>query len=483
MGIYDLLKEYCKSDYYAFHMPGHKRNENIDDAKYGFNIDITEIEEFDNLHRAKGIIKDSMDNAARFFGTDRTYFLVNGSSCGVLAAISAVCCKGDKIIVGRNSHKAVYNGVFLNELEVEYFYPDYFDDAGINGGYDSEKLEEIFQKNSNAKAVVITSPTYNGVVSEIEKIAEVTHKYNAVLIVDEAHGAHFGISKKCPTPAYSLGADVVIESLHKTLPAFTQTALLHIIGNRVDTEEIEKYLAIFQTSSPSYVFMANIDKCIRDLQKCGEKRFDNLYAMIYELRRYIKKCSNIKIIGDECIGSCGIFDLDESKIVIYDGSDTVDGRWIYDELRNKYHLQMEMAAGNYVLGITTIGDEKSGFERLKTALIEIDQKIHEIKLNKSNCRKEISVQKQKFKLIKNIAEKSIYEAENCEKNEVQFKKSLNRISGEYIYLYPPGIPLIVPGEIMSKQLIRQCENYKSIGFELCGMRDDSGKFLEVVNEG
>ena len=176
----------------------------------------------------------------------RTWFLVNGSSCGILAAISAVTNIGDKIIIGRNCHKAVYNCAKLRNLDVEYVYPSYIAKYGINGGYNKGEIENILKKNRDVKAVVLTSPTYDGIVSDIEEIARVVHKYNTVLIVDEAHGAHFGISEKIPVPAYKLGADLVIESTHKTLPAMTQTALLHLKGDRIDAGKVQEMLSIFQ---------------------------------------------------------------------------------------------------------------------------------------------------------------------------------------------------------------------------------------------
>ena len=216
-----------------------------------------------------------MKNASDFFETYRTWFLVNGSSCGILAAISAVTNIGDKIIIGRNCHKAVYNCAKLRNLDVEYVYPSYIAKYGINGGYNKGEIENILKKNRDVKAVVLTSPTYDGIVSDIEEIARVVHKYNTVLIVDEAHGAHFGISEKLPVPAYKLGADLVIESTHKTLPAMTQTALLHLKSDRIDAGKVQEMLSIYETSSPSYVLMCSIDKCIREIQKNGHKDMMN----------------------------------------------------------------------------------------------------------------------------------------------------------------------------------------------------------------
>ena len=226
--LYDKLKEYSKSDFYPFHMPGHKRNVNLIKEQYGIDIDITEIDGFDMLYEADDVLKDAMERAKKFWGTEKTYFLVNGSTVGILTAMHSCLTQGDRIIIGRNCHKAVYNASELLKLNNTYLYPKYIPKYGINGGYSAKELENLFEKNSNIKAVVITSPTYDGIVSDIKTLADITHKNGAVLIVDEAHGAHFGISDKFPKPAYDMGADLVIESMHKTLPTFTQTALLHL---------------------------------------------------------------------------------------------------------------------------------------------------------------------------------------------------------------------------------------------------------------
>ena len=224
--LYRKLIEYAGSDYYPFHMPGHKRNINEGVCPYAY--DITEIEGFDNLHEPMGILRLAMEEAAAFYESDKTYFLVNGSTCGLLSAICALTAKEDKVLVARNCHKAVYNALFLHELMPVYIYPEYIEAWGISGGISPYKLAYLLEEHKEIRVVVITSPTYEGVVSDIEKIAAIVHEKQRILIVDEAHGAHFGMHGELPRPALSKGADVVIQSLHKTLPALTQTALLHV---------------------------------------------------------------------------------------------------------------------------------------------------------------------------------------------------------------------------------------------------------------
>ena len=462
--LYDKLKEYSKSDFYPFHMPGHKRNVKLIKEQYGIDIDITEIDGFDMLYEADDVLKDAMERAKKFLGTEKTYFLVNGSTVGILTAMHSCLTQGDRIIIGRNCHKAVYNASELLKLNNTYLYPKYIPKYGINGGYSAKELENLFEKNSNIKAVVITSPTYDGIVSDIKTLADITHKNGAVLIVDEAHGAHFGISDKFPKPAYDMGADLVIESMHKTLPTFTQTALLHLSKEgkkRVDEKKIKHFWSIFQTSSPSYVFMANMDKCISFLDKNWNEIYEKFSNDIEEFRKKCDKLHDIHIPGKELIGTNEVFDVDLSKLII---NSSMGGKPMNDILRKKFHLEMEMEAAKYVLAITTFCDNKEGFDRLYKALDYIDAELKKI-TNKSEIKK---IKNTNFELVRNIQEMSISNAVNSNTKLVDIENAINKVSAEYLYLYPPGIPLIVPGEVVDVKLVEQIKEYKNRNYEIVG---------------
>ena len=462
--LYDKLKEYSKSDFYPFHMPGHKRNVKLIKEQYGIDIDITEIDGFGMLYEADDVLKDAMERAKKFWGTEKTYFLVNGSTVGILTAMHSCLTQGDRIIIGRNCHKAVYNASELLKLNNTYLYPKYIPKYGINGGYSAKELENLFEKNSNIKAVVITSPTYDGIVSDIKTVADITHKNGAVLIVDEAHGAHFGISDKFPKPAYDMGADLVIESMHKTLPTFTQTALLHLSKEgkkRVDEKKIKHFWSIFQTSSPSYVFMANMDKCISFLDKNGNEIYEKFSNDIEEFRKKCDKLHDIHIPGKELIGTNEVFDVDLSKLII---NSSMGGKPMNDILRKKFHLEMEMEAAKYVLAITTFCDNKEGFDRLYKALDYIDAELKKI-TNKSEIKK---IKNTNFELVRNIQEMSISNAVNSNTKLVDIENAINKVSAEYLYLYPPGIPLIVPGEVVDVKLVEQIKEYKNRNYEIVG---------------
>ena len=470
--LIDRLKEYSRSDFYPFHMPGHKRQiENGVGAEFPapFSIDITEIDGFDNLHHAEGILRESMEWAASVYGADKTYYLINGSSCGILSAISGCVVAGGKILVSRNCHKSVYNGIFLNHLESEYIYPQFIDNFGITGGLSANDVDNLLARYPEIQAVLVVSPTYEGIVSDIAAIADAAHRHNVPLIVDEAHGAHFPFGKELPVSALELGADVVIQSVHKTLPSMTQTALLHIKDGLVDADMIERYLHIYQSSSPSYVLMASIERCIEWMDTEGRDRMEEYLSMLREARKKLKGMKYLKLLDRELIGSGDIYDLDITKIVISTRGTSIDGAKLDEVLRRNYHLEMEMCGPESVVALTSLMDTKEGLDRLTDALIEVDAGLAEGEIRDSV----LCPVYPKIKL-------KIAHALNTPGEPVKWKDAAGRVSAEFVYIYPPGIPLIAPGEILEEDLINKIIDYKKKGLSVQGLRDESLNTVRVV---
>ena len=260
--LYKKLESYGRSDFYPFHMPGHKRNPLAVDGDFPVERDITEINGFDNLHHAEDLLKRAQEDVARLYGVPESFYSINGSSGAILAAVSAAVGKGGQILIARNCHKAVYHAIYLRDLGATYIYPHEDPRLGINGGISPSRVEMYLAENPEIEAVLITSPTYDGIVSDVARIAEVVHNHGIPLIVDEAHGAHFHFSDYFPVSAAELGADVVINSVHKTLPCLTQTGVIHLCSDRVSREKLIRFLGIYQSSSPSYVLMSSIDACM-----------------------------------------------------------------------------------------------------------------------------------------------------------------------------------------------------------------------------
>lgn len=457
----ERLKELAKSNIYPFHMPGHKRAEL--DFPDIYSIDITEIEGFDNLHHAEGILWEAQHRAAQLYGAKRTYYLVNGSTCGILAAVSAAVPRGGRILIARNSHKAVYNAVFLRQLSAEYVYP-LDTSSGIQGQITPEQVERKLAESPDIKALVITSPTYDGIVSDIAGIAEVVHRFKIPLIVDEAHGAHFGFHPAFPENAVRLGADAVIMSVHKTLPAFTQTALLHLCSDRIDDTEIDRFLGIYETSSPSYVLMAGIERSLAIVEKQGQQLFACYAAMLEEFRKSVCDLRRLWIPGKEDFPREEAWDFDPGKILIMSRSE-MNGQQLQERLFRDYGLQMEMAGGSYVLAMTSFMDRQEGFERLSHALHEIDAGLTK-DAEKSFTPREIYRQPEKVM--------ETYEAQEAAHRRVPFLNAVGQVSADTIFLYPPGIPILVPGERLDEQMAESICRCLELGLDVEGLSENGG---------
>ena len=483
--LYTKLKKLENSDGYAFHMPGHKRNKDLTDADLPYGIDITEIDGFDDLHHAEGILKESQQRAAEIWHAAETHYLINGSTVGIISAILGCTHRGDRILMARNCHKSVYNAAFLNGLLPVYIYPQLLSsgekgEGDINGPITVSQIERALDEYSDIKAVVITSPTYDGVISDIHAIAECVHRKRIPLILDEAHGAHFGFHPYFPENGNDMGADIVIHSLHKTLPSLTQTALLHMNGTIADRDRVRMYLDILQSSSPSYVLMASIDECVRLLEEKREEIFCRYVDMLQETRKQLKSMEHLALWEYP--------DYDRSKLLISTAGciknkkeiKKYTGKQLYYDLKEKYLLQFEMCAPDYVIGMTAPGDTVNGMGRLVKALKEIDSELAREKDNAINYAKcgNDGILPGENEQVYSIEEMNKFHKKMKKRN---FEMCAGCVSAEYAYIYPPGIPLIVPGERISESTVEQIMKYQKTGFDIRGTREKGN--IEVLDNG
>ena len=474
--LYRALEIYSQEDYYPFHMPGHKRNPDTVNTDLPFDRDITEIDGFDNLHHPEGILKKAQETAASVYDTKECYYSVNGSTAALLAAVSATVPRNGQILVARNCHKAVYHALYLRNLIPTYVYPQMDPKWWINGGISSDKVERALAENPEIKAVLLTSPTYDGVVSDIEKIAEIVHRYEIPLIVDEAHGAHFHFSNYFPTSAAELGADLVIQSFHKTLPSMTQTAVLHNCSDRVDSRLIRRFMGIYQSSSPSYILMASMDACMEKMSSDGNEMFREFTKILEKARRRLSECKYIRLVSPE-IGTAGVFDYDRSKLLFSTRYASMTGSELAQILLEKYHIPVEMETEHYVLALAAVGDSGEGFERLCQAIEEINQEEAQKKKEKRETE-EPKAGRTAYTSLSQFM--SITEAMESKSEIRKLEESVGRISAEFGYLYPPGIPLIVPGEQITGQFIRNMRIYMEEGLYLQGLEDYTNETIRVV---
>ena len=464
--IEQKLKALAQSDVYPFHMPGHKRQLS---GFFPYELDITEIEGFDNLHHAKGLLFEAQQYAAQMYQSRKAYYLVNGSTCGILAAISAATTKGGRVLVARNCHKAVYNAIYLRGLKAEYVYPvaTHYE---IQGQIQAADVERKLVEKPDIQAIVITSPTYDGLVSDVRAIADLAHAHGIPLIVDEAHGAHFGLDEAFPDNATVLGADAVIMSVHKTLPAPTQTALLHLCSDRINVTKMEKFLGIYETSSPSYVLMAGIEESLRLADEAKGVQMKEYVRRLQIFREKMRRLTILRVPDRADFTGEEAYAYDIGKLLLVTNG-AIPGKVLQEKLLKQYGLQMEMSSGNYVLAMTSFMDTEEGLERLADALLEIDAT-----LTVTDQREMFSPEKI-YRQPKKAME--IDEVQDGESTSVAFSEAEGRICADYIYLYPPGIPVIVPGEVLDQQTLTVIETCQKMELDVEGL--PQAGHVHVVN--
>ena len=479
----ESLAAYADSDYYPFHMPGHKRRltEMLPDfpeaLQRAARLDITEIDGFDNLHDPEGILKDAEEKAAALYGADSCYYSVNGSTAGLLTAISAAVPEGGKLILARNCHKAVYHSIYLRRLTPVYLYPDIVPGTSLAGTLTKEQIEAALIQNPDASAVLLTSPTYDGITADIASIVETVHRFGKTLIVDAAHGAHFGFHPGFPKSPVALGADLTIVSLHKTMPCLTQTALLLQKGSRVSTERLRLFEGIYQTSSPSYLMMAAMDSCMDMVKKHGAGLWDSFFT---ERERFLERCSSLKrlqVLTDGTKWSWKMtsetgFLMDSGKILSETSKTCLTGKRFYDILLKQYHLQMEMAAGNYVTAIMTCCDTADGWQRLWDALKEIDDFCVATDEPVQENRKLLA-----YPVLKQQI--SLTDALDAPKAQVPLTEAAGQTAGAFINLYPPGIPIVAPGEQITQEAVDVITRYRQMNLPVQGVDHDAITILKL----
>ncbi len=438
-GLTQNLEDYVRGDTIPFHMPGHKRNMREFPwlASLGGKMDITEIFGFDNLNEPEDFFEEAQCRAAKLWGAQKSRLLVNGSTGGILAAVRGVLKPGESALVARNCHKSVYHAMEICGASLHYIFPAWIDEPGIWGEVTAESVELALEKNSQIRLLVITSPTYEGICSDIASIAQVCRKKNVVFLVDEAHGAHLCFSG-FPVGAVKSGADLVVQSLHKTLPSLTQTAILHM--NREDlAEEVIRNVGMFQSSSPSYLLSASMEGCIRYLWEEGEKAFGRWNHL---LQQFYRECSGLeKLHVYQPEGKPER--KDPSKILITLSRCSANGTWLAEELRTKYHLEMEMSGADYVLAMTGMGETKENLVRLREALYAIDGELKE----------ETSARISSPPMILPETICSLQQVREEERESLPREEAKGRICAEYVWAYPPGIPLLLPGERISRETL------------------------------
>ncbi|MCM1558579.1 MAG: aminotransferase class I/II-fold pyridoxal phosphate-dependent enzyme [Butyrivibrio sp.] len=480
--LFEKLACNGESNIYPCHMPGHKRNAWGELPTQLCRLDITEIEGFDNLHQPEGILLELQKKAAELYGAAESFYLINGSTGGILSAVSAALPAGGHILMARNCHKSAYHAAYLRNLEVSYLYPDVLEEYDIPEAVTPEQVSRGLEKAPGAEAVLVVSPTYEGRIADIAGISEIVHQRGIPLIVDEAHGAHLGLSREVHENSCRQGADLVIQSVHKTLPALTQTALLHVNGELTDRELLKRFLHIYQSSSPSYLLMASIDNALYYIEKEGERAFREFRTQYERMLERLSRCRVLKFLPADRERQ----DLGKLLISVKDAE--ITGRQLYDVLLDRYRIQTEMAAEDFVLAMFTVNDRQEGYERMTAALLEIDGSLKGRESRKS-LERHGSPEKQEGQESRKSLEGricpevpgtggcSLTAAWDRSKEEIPLEECTGRLAGEFVNLYPPGVPLLVPGEEITEELCRRIRNRLRQGLTVQGIRQQEGKYL------
>lgn len=462
----ELLK-YHKEENLILSMPGNKSGKGFlrDSLGKSFkealgDLDITEVDNLDNLHCPEGVIKDAQELLAKTYGVKKAYFLVNGSSCGNLASIFSSFNEGDEVLVERNCHKSIYNAITLRKLKVVYIEAVIDRNLGI---FLPPRKEEIFKALNNAKnpkGIILTNPNYFGIYYEIDEIIGELKEKGLKVIIDSAHGAHFGISKELPKSMAKLG-DYIVLSAHKTLPSLTQGAFLLVNS---EDDNIDFYIKAFMTTSPSYLIMASLDYARYYLDNYGEEDYDNLIKRAELWKKKINFLDKVNIISHIKIDKNYKIDKSRYLVTLKDG---YSGHKLLEYLKQK-KIQAEMSFSKGVVLILSTCNSNSDFEKLYYAIKELDMKI-------------ISSVEKNY-IYKNIVPKKAlepFEVVNLKYNKVPINESLGKISKNFIIPYPPGIPVVCPGEIITLEVKEIIDEYLRNKLTVIGIKDKNIEIIDI----
>lgn len=479
--LLDAIVDYTRERPTYFKIPGHRYEKGISPRWRQwtgdgiFQFDLTEAEGLDDLHCPEGVIKEAQELAAEIFHAKATYFLVNGTTCGNEAMVLTCAGEKEKIMVPRNAHKSVLMGLILSGADPVYLMPRFDEKTGLCGSIMPEDVEEGFKKHPDCKGVFLVSPTYYGVCSNIRKISEICHKNNAILMVDEAHGGHLYFGKKSmgtdklPQGAILQGADICAQSMHKVTGSLTQSSLLHVGSDRIDRGRLEANLHMVQSTSPSYLLMTSLDAARYELAMHGPQMLSRALELAENARSRINRIKGMHCYGKEIINE-NIYDLDTTRLVISASDLGITGFELADRLYEEYRVGLELADEKNVVAVVTYANEREDIQNLVDALEKIAQNTIQSQEN-----------------IKNFSMPSVPEsvlsprqAYFAPKKRISWENAKGKITGEALIPYPPGIPLVNPGEIITDEIWEYMEYYRREKLHFHGPSDKKLDIIQII---
>lgn len=481
--LFDAMVGLAESRKVSFHTPGHKSGKGISTRfrKFVgpkiFSIDLTTLDEVDSLQKPKGVIKEAQELAAKAYGADRSYFLVNGTSGGNHAMVMATCNPGDYVLVARNAHKSAIAGLILSGARPLFFHPAIDENLKLSLNATFDSVKSAIDRHPEAKALFLTSPNYYGICLDLERIIPYAHEKGLTVLVDEAHGPHLKFHQDLPVSAMEAGADLCVQSTHKIIGGMTQASMLHAKGSRVEPITLTNVLRFVQTTSPSYILMASLDLARMQMATEGEKLLEKAIRLAEEARGKINRipglvCFGKDIITNPLFSQMGGFDV--TKLTISVKELGVSGYRVSQILNNRYNIQVEMADPFHILVIVSIGDRRDDLNRLVDALKETSKEFY----GKNN---EYPMEKIGLPLFTNRSLISPREAFFSDHINILLKDAKEEISSEIVTVYPPGIPILVPGEVITGEVIEYLSMMLKLGAIVDGL-DDENKEIRIVKK-
>ncbi|WP_414417570.1 aminotransferase class I/II-fold pyridoxal phosphate-dependent enzyme [Synechococcus sp. R55.4] len=484
--LFEAIRHYCSLDKAPFHTPGHKQGRGIPAdlrtflGENVFRADLTELPEVDNLHDPDGVIREAQELAAAAYGADRSWFLVNGSTCGVETLVMAVCDPGDKILLPRNCHKSAIAGVILSGAVPAYIEPDFDPELGIAHGITPAGLEGALAEHPDAKGVLVVSPTYYGVCCDVQALASIAHAHGLPLLVDEAHGPHFGFHSELPISALEAGADLVVQSTHKVISGMTQASLLHLQGSRIDPNRVRNILQLLQSTSPSYVLMMSLDVARRQMALEGEALLGQALALADQARARLNRIPGLRCFGPERIGSTpGFFDFDRTRLTVTVTELGLFGFDAHDWVNDHFHVQPEMSTLHNVVFIVSIGNTQRDIDRLVESFAALSQHFQGSRPSRAAMEKMQRLAQLPRPCLP-PQRLSPREAFFAPIQRVPFQEAAGHTCAEIISPYPPGIPILVPGEEVTQEAVNYLLLVHEAGGFINGPEDVRLQTLKVV---
>lgn len=472
--IYEALEQYKKNKIVPFDVPGHKQGRGNTElteflGEACLSVDVNSMKPLDNMCHPTSVIKEAEELAAKAFKAKNAFFMVNGTTAAIQAMIMSVCKEGDKIIIPRNVHRSAINALILTGATPIYINPGTHNRLGISLGMDIKEVEKTIINNPDAKAIFVNNPTYYGICSDLKAIVKLAKKYNMYVLADEAHGTHFYFGENLPISAMEAGADMAAVSIHKTGGSLTQSSLLLFNTDKISADYLRTVINITQTTSGSYLLMSSLDIARKNLAINGKEIVNSIVDKANYARDEINKIKDYYAFSREIVNKENIYDFDITKLVVNTLDIGLAGIEVYDILRDEYGIQIELGDVGNILAIISVGDTDYNLERLISALYEIGRKY---KTDKKDALD--------HEYINPIVKATPKEAFYADKEEVEIENSQGRVSGEFIMCYPPGIPILAPGELITKEAIEFIEFSKKKGSLLTGLEDMNTKKIKVL---